>query len=362
MPQSPTPNMLLVSPTPGSDPNAWGTILNTLHALVDSHTHLPGAGVKVPVGALQWDADLIAAFAGTAYALTGTKAIDFTPTSQASVAAYSSAVFTDSADNNLKFRNSAGQIVRITNGATLDVTSVGGFGGDYASAGAEAGFTDGADTYYFKQQVGAAVRQFARMQSADVDLYEYKAHPAAGVPTNRVRLQSPAALAASYALTLLPALPATTRPLYVTAAGLILSSVDEILDISPMSGFGNSAGITSPAVGSFAVSGGGGGAVDWFVPFQLPIGARIKTVTWYYKRGAGTLTFSLRAKTLTTGVDADVGTPPTSAAGTAYTNISQTSINKTVVVTESLYLRWSYSVADPGNHLHAVQLTYDRGA
>src|SRR5215207_724150 len=210
MPQPPTPNMSLVSPTPGSDPSTWGTILNTLHAIVDAHTHKAGSGVKIGATAVQWDADITAAFGGIAYALLGARAVDFTPQTAASVAALSSAFFANSDDaNNCYWRNASGVNVKLTDGNTIAISGAGGFGGDYVSAGATAGFTDGADTYFFKQQVGGGVNQFARMQSADLDLYEFKAHPVAGVPTQRVRLASPAALASSYTLTFPAALPAS---------------------------------------------------------------------------------------------------------------------------------------------------------
>lgn len=222
MPQPPTPNMSLVAPTPGSDPNTWGTILNTLIDILDAHTHAAGSGVKIPASAIQWDADITAAFSGVAFALLGARAVDFTPEPSADVAALSSAIFVDSADNNLKFRNSSGVNVQITSGPTLAISASGGIGGDYTTAGAEVAFDNGNDLYTFKQQVGAAVRQFARVQVGGLDLFEFKAHPAAAPPTNRVRLSSPAALAASYELTMPGALPAvSTALMQVSSAGVV---------------------------------------------------------------------------------------------------------------------------------------------
>lgn len=114
--------------------------------------------------------------------------------------------------------------VQITLGATLNAASVGGIGGDYTAVGALASFDDLSDAYWFQQQVGASVRQYARIRSGDLELFEYKAAPAAGVPTNRVRLASPASLAASYQVTFPAAVPATTVALQMSNAGVLTAS------------------------------------------------------------------------------------------------------------------------------------------
>jgi hypothetical protein len=82
-------------------------------------------------------------------------------------------------------------------------------------------FDDASDAYWFQQQLGSSVRQYARMRCGDIDLYEYKAQPAAGVPTFRVRLASPTALAANYVLTFPGALPASTLAVQVDNTGAL---------------------------------------------------------------------------------------------------------------------------------------------
>lgn len=266
MPQPPTPNMGLISPTPGSDPNTWGTILNALHDIVDAHTHKTGSGVKIGATAIQWDADITAAFAGTAYAILGLRAADFTPVAASTVASLSSALFFNSDDsNNLYCRNAAGVNVKILNGNVLNVASSGGFVGDYISAGAQAGYLDGSDTYFFQQQVGAGVNQYARIQSADLDLYEFKAHPTGGVPATRVRLASPAALAGSYTLTFPGALPASgTAVFQVDTAGVItLKSTTMTFHIAGCAG-----ALPSASAPTYTVDDGTGEAVWTFAAGQ----------------------------------------------------------------------------------------------
>ena len=162
------PNMNLVLPDEGGSADIWDVILDTLFALVDAHDHTTGKGVKVPSAALKINADVSWSFAGTNYAITDAKAIDFTPVTAASMASYSSALFANSSDsNNLYYRNSSGTNVQITAGATLNVSIVGGIGGDYSSIGALLDYDDATDTYRFRQQTSASVRQFAKLLHAD---------------------------------------------------------------------------------------------------------------------------------------------------------------------------------------------------
>jgi hypothetical protein len=215
-----TPNMSLVLPDNHGSTDTWDVILETLFGVVDLHDHSTGKGVPIPSGALRINDDVSWSFAGTTYAITDLRAVDFTPATPASITGYSSALFVNSSDaNNLYFRNASGANVRITNGSTIDVTVVGGIGGDYASISALLDYDDASDTYRFRQQTSAFVRQFAKVSCADVQLFEYFAAGVSPVPSNSVRLRSPAALAASYNVTWLAALPSVQGPLSIDNAG-----------------------------------------------------------------------------------------------------------------------------------------------
>lgn len=214
--------MGLILPDEGASLNVWAPLLDTAIGAtgggIDAHDHSAGKGVKVPSAGLNINADVTA----NSHSITDVLALDFAPTVAANVTGFAGAFWLNSVDSNLYYRTTAGVNFQVTNGSSLNISGfVGGIGGDYSAAGALVVFDDATDSYWFQQQVGATVRQYARMRNADVDLYEYKANPAAGVPTNRVRLASPTALAASYALTFPAALPASAAIVTIDNAGLI---------------------------------------------------------------------------------------------------------------------------------------------
>lgn len=219
MPQPPSTNMGIILPTDHDDNDVWDVILDeALGIVVDRHDHTTGKGVKIPSAALNINADVSWSSSGTPRAITDLKAIDFFPTATSSVAALAGALFLDSGDSELYWRTTTGVNVKITAGAALNVAAfAGGIGGDYVVSGALVSYDDALDSYLFQQQ--GAPRPWARMRSGDVDIYE----TAASI-TNRVRLQSPAALAASYALTFPAALPGSTQLAQVSSTGAITAS------------------------------------------------------------------------------------------------------------------------------------------
>jgi hypothetical protein len=217
---APTTYMLLVLPTEGASIDQWGTLLNVAIGGVngiDAHDHTTGRGTRVPSAGININAALV--FNGQ----RGTQIAGLALTDLgALLGGGAREIFVKGGD--LYYRNGSGANVRLTNGATLDVTSVGGIAGDYAAVSAEVAYVDATDTYTLKQQLQTLVRQYARIACADIDVYEYKAAGVTPVPPNRVRIQSPAALAASYALTLPAAPPAATSIVQVSSAGVLTAS------------------------------------------------------------------------------------------------------------------------------------------
>ena len=222
-----TPNMGLTLPTDHGSADVWDVILDAALTTIDSHDHSTGKGVKVPAGGLNINADVSWSSGGTSHGITDLVAVDFKPSPAANLVGLAAALFVSDGTsglsaNELYWRTTTGSNVKLTAGTALNVAAfTGGIGGDYAATGALVVFDDSTDSYWFQQQVGNSVRQYARMRSADVDLYEFKANPTAGVPTNRVRLASPTALAASYTLTMPAALPSSTSRLSVDTSGTV---------------------------------------------------------------------------------------------------------------------------------------------
>lgn len=213
-----TPNMNLVLPTEGGDANIWDTILATVFSLIDAHDHSTGKGVPVTAAGITIGADL--SFGGL-WASTNMRAVDFTPVAPATVSALAGAFFVNSSDsNNLYFRTVAGSNVKVTDGASLNVAGfVGGIGGDYSTAGALVDYVAATDLYRFRGPDPGSGRPWESIASGRIDIYEQ-----ATTVANRVRLQSPAALAASYALTLPAALPGAQSMLQTSSAGVITAS------------------------------------------------------------------------------------------------------------------------------------------
>lgn len=218
-------SMGLVKPTNHGSADVWDVILSTLFDLVEEHDHTTGKGVKIPSAALRVNADVPWSDSGTSYAITGAKAFDFTASAPAGMTSYAGALFlsdgtSGTTANELYWRTTGGTNVQLTSGASLNVTAfVGGIGGDYSSISALVDYDDASDTYRFRQQTSAGVRQFAKMSAADVRLFEYFAAGASPVPTNSVTLKSPATLAASYSMIMPAALPTATSPMMLDNSG-----------------------------------------------------------------------------------------------------------------------------------------------
>lgn len=279
-----TPLMGLTLPVEHGSADVWDTILDAVFGVIDSHDHTTGKGAQVPSAGLKIDADVSWSSAAVSHAITDLKAIDFAPQAASGMTLLSGALFLNSADNELYWRNTSGVLVKFTAGAALNVAAfTGGIGGDYSAAGALVVFDDATDSYWFQQQIGAGVRQYARMRSADVDLYEFKANPAAGVPTNRVRLASPAALAASYTLTMPAALPASKAALRVDSAGTV--SVESLgTRTFPI-------GMALPGTGSFTVAGNAmwvtiGTGSSTVLPVPIHVGETITSWSAYVDKAS----------------------------------------------------------------------------
>lgn len=224
MPQPPTANMAIVWPTDHDDDDVWDVIMDAaIQGPIDQHDHTAGKGLPIVSGALKINADVSWASGGLQFAITNLRAVDFAPQAASGMTSLAGAFFVDVADGELYFRNLTGTNIKFTAGAALNVAPfAGGIGGDYSAVGALLLYDDATKSYWLQQD--GSPRPWARVRVGDVDIYQ-----TAPSITQRVRLQSPAALAASYALTLPAALAATNRPLAVDATGaMTLGSAMEL--------------------------------------------------------------------------------------------------------------------------------------
>lgn len=331
-----TPLMGLVLPTDHGSAETWDVILDTVFGLIDGHDHSTGKGGQVPMSGLKVNADLSFSFGGTSRAITDLRAIDFSPQPASGMTALAGALFLNSADSELYYRTVSGALIQLTVGAALNVAGFsGGIGGDYSAAGALVVFDDATDSYWFQQQLGASVRQYARMRSADVDLYEFKAVGVTPVPTNRVRLASPAGLAASYALTMPAVLPAT-------GSGLVrISSTGAVTAAGTVWGFPSSLG----AIGSTQIETISTGTqhASWQLgtstqgvqfPVTLPAGCVISAWSWGIQKNSasGTVTGKLFSYTASTNTQTQIGATQSNAGvSTGFGVLGQSGLSEPVV-------------------------------
>lgn len=331
-----TPNMSLVLPTEGGSTDIWDTILDTAFGLIDAHDHTTGKGVPVPSAGLKINADVAWSFAGTNYAITAMKALDFTPVTAASVTSYSSALFANSSDsNNLYFRNSAGTNVKITDGSTINISIAGGIGGDYASVGASLNYVDATASYELRQKPSAVGQHYARALMAGVDLYEFITSGATPIPTNRVRLSSPAALAASYTLTFPASVPASNGTFIQSSnTGTLSFSNTTTLGITAAS-FHNTGGYTTVVQSAEATPDTIGGATAQYsiaawgwspgtntgkviypIPVRYQAGVTTKLDGWtiYAKKVSATGTITATLKYEANGAEVTIGSSSTNSA------------------------------------------------
>lgn len=124
---------------------AYATQNNSAFTLVDSHDHTAGKGVLIPTAGININADLEfnsnaalelqkVGFDNLGALLTGNRFLQ---------------VF----GGEIYFNDGSGNQVQITSGGSLDITSSGGIGGDYTSAGASLIYTDASRTYTFRDGV-----------------------------------------------------------------------------------------------------------------------------------------------------------------------------------------------------------------
>ena len=206
-----TPNMNLILPSPTITPGpTYATQNNTAFEAVDSHDHTSGNGVQVPSAGIGIDADL----PFNANNATELRSVRFE--NQASALAVATDIgCTYVAGGNLYFNDVSGTQIQLTAGGALNAASIGGIGGDYSTSTASVYYQDINDTYYFTSDVNKP----ATVSVGSAIIQEPTTSP------NGVTIKSTTSLASSYDLTLPSALPASTRVVSLTSAGVLGTGV-----------------------------------------------------------------------------------------------------------------------------------------
>lgn len=371
-----TANMGLTVPALDGDPGVWDTALNASLALLDLHDHTAGKGVKVPSAGININADLT--FAG--YSLTNLRAAVYT-----AQASFATAKATYVIGDDLYYRDGSSNQIRLTASGGINIATTGGFTGDYIASGAAAYYDDANETYRFLK-AAPAPNDWSRVACGGLDLYEY----GSGILT-RVRLSSPAALAASYEVTFPAALPADTSLFQITSAGVVTFSntVVKAVTMSELTTF--SAGATAAANQHFTVSGTGrfkhgtltrmvhfvdgypADATAWsytagyvacnpassfYVALAMDVGERLINIDFtYYGNGAANITWEVNMYSASAAATLlDSGTINAPAA--AWATLSGNAINDTLAAGSSYVL--SVTTAGANFRFGAVTIYYDR--
>jgi hypothetical protein len=259
------PNMGLITPTAGGDSGTWDDKINAAFALVDAHDHTSGKGVAVPVSGLNINDDL--PMGGFNIEAIGT--LDFGAIAAPSTG--SKRIFVSSADNELYWRTNAGVNVKLTNGASINTSLVGGIVGDYSTVGAEVAFDDANNRYTFKDQTSPS-KKWARLASGPVRIYEYDT-----TETVYVEHAVAAALASSYTVTWPAALPASTQPMYISSSGAVSFAAPDKTLVLPGAAWQSNSGTYNSLYGAFVAE--VAGTTTCILPIPLHTGDTIKSIT-----------------------------------------------------------------------------------
>lgn len=360
-----TANMGLVLPTIDGSAGTWDTLLNAALTLVDAHDHSSGKGPRIGVGGLNIAADLT--FAGNA--ATNLKAIAFT--AQASYAT-SKALWVNSANDDLYYRR-AGTDYRLTLNGAPNISLTGGIAGDYAAASASLYYDDAAEAYRFLE-AAPSPNDWSRVLCGDLDLYEH----ASGI-SNRVRLSSPSALAASYALTFPAAVPGSTQLVQVSSAGVMTFSNSGLNSIAMTAGqhvtvsstgrfkhgdmvrnFSVINAVVTSGTYNFALGGrDSGGAATFACGLDgWQSGERIKSLSVAFF-GTGTVDGTLDVVHQTAaGVNTNIGTATLTNVPASWANTTIDITDTTIADGDVVYI--VVGAAAAGLQVGGVQVTYDR--
>lgn len=312
------PNMQLELPERGAPGSGeWADTLDANYGLIDEHNHADGKGLQIPSGGININADL--SF-NSLWAPTSLHRVSF-----ASIAALSSnnkSLFVSSADNELYWRSNAGNNVKLTSGAALNVAAfAGGIGGDYVASAAALNFDASGVRYTLR---GAGGTTWARMASGEVRILETSTSE-----TVYVGLAAPSALGSSYTMTLPTALPSSGAcPMMLTSAGVIGTSstwVHSAVGAALQGGAAVSNGqyITLGTATSDAVS----------IHVSVPDGATITAWSVRVKKTTNatkTVSVALQRTSTDGEVPTDLGTANNSANAPGMVNIGQSSVSYTL--------------------------------
>lgn len=349
------PNMGLVDPTRGAlGEGIWHDAIDANSAIIDAHDHTSSKGARVPSAGIDINADLT--FDGlyapiNLHRLTFSSIISITE---------NKSLFVLNADNELYWRSNTGANVKLTSGNALNVAAfTGGFGGDYVTSAAAAYDAAGA-RFTFKKSTG----EWTRIASSDVRLFEH-----GSTESVYVALTAPAALGSSYTITMPTALPSSKQPMQIDASGIVtaedvVAHGERKITLGPPA-FIPSAAATSYSFGTvpetdsflWRFTAAGTGSIS--APVALPVGTRIKTITWRFNKvsNASALTMLL-SKLSATSTKTSLSTTSDVSSGASIISVTTAAINYTIEDDYAIML--DVTAGATAHQFLSATITYDR--
>lgn len=337
------PSMGLTLPTRGpAGEGLWGDTEDANLSKIDSHNHTLGNGDPITPAGMNINADLPFS---SLYAPTQLHRVQFSAiASGALTGANNKSLFVSDGTggttaNELYWRNSSGNNVKLTTGNTLNVSAFAGtIGGDYSSVGAQLNYDTGGQKRYTFKEGTADSNGWARLQGGPVrigklgdTISNYIEHAVdaaiaspytvtwpAALPASNARLVS---VASTGAISFVPAsLPSSVKPVAIDGSGTITAGYSRqqtyhVASAQPGTTAGSNSTITQSSQGVF-LQFGSVTTTDDYLPLDLPVGATITSWTvWVNKvTTSGTVSFTLRATDMTTETGSTIGVAQTNSA------------------------------------------------
>jgi hypothetical protein len=263
-----TDNMKLDLPVPSTTPGpTYASEIVTAFGDVDEHNHTTDHGVKVPSAGLNVNDDVPC----NDHNLTDARTVRFHNQAAALALATDLGCLYE-AGGDLYWNSGAGDQVRLTSGPALDAASIGAIGGDYGTSTASLYYTTASKTFTFESDTLKA----AAIDAGPLTIREI------ATSAKGITIESPDSLAADYGLTLPAELPASTRILTLSAAGVV-DVIDAPVPVRPSvpAGWTNGAGDAAVGywkdlLGRVHMLGMAAYISGSTSPFTLPVGCRPK--------------------------------------------------------------------------------------
>ena len=201
-----TPLMGMVLPVPSVEVGpAWATEIIAAFNKIDSHTHSVGSGSSVTLSGINVTQNLDM----LQYAIVN--ASYYKGLNNASPIAGTTTTCLYVSGGELYYNDASGNQVKLTSAGGINLSSIGAIGGDYSTSTASVAYSTAATTFTFTSATGI----YSKINTGDLKIFERVAS------ANYVELKTSTGLGASYTVTLPTAVPATSLPLIMSAAGAL---------------------------------------------------------------------------------------------------------------------------------------------